>query len=232
MRRVFAEIDRQTENLRSHEAFLMISDLSSAEAVQTLKGWGPLFVHLTMTFRDINLMYNLYPDPANDLERAINAHAAVDATHWEMLVTDLNALGVSDDVKSYKDAMTILWSQPGRPIRDYIYWVLHRAQRCGSSPLLKLTAMESCEATVKTFLTHTRPVRALFESATGAKLNYFGEGHIDSEVDNAINLSIFQEVELDPQTLTLALWIVNAHFDDFKVFIGHLSGHPPEAQQS
>ena len=222
MRRVFAEINRQTESLKAHQVFLKVSHISSGEAVELLKVWGPLFVHLTMTFRDVNLMYNLYENPANDLERAINTHADVDATHWEMLVTDLESIGVNEQVSSYKEAMSIIWSPQGTPIRDYMYGVLHRAQGCGNSPALKITAMESCESTVKTFLTKTRHISALFESETGIKLHYFGESHVESEVDNAVDLSIFQDIELDQEALATALWMVNSHFEQFKVFAGHL----------
>lgn len=219
MRRVFSEINRQNEILKSHEVFLKVRDISSVEATALLKVWGPLFVHMTMTFRDVNLMYNAYEHPQNDFERAINGHAYVDATHWEMLVTDLESMGVGHQVKNYKDAMSIIWLDQGKPIRDYIYWVMHRAQSCGSSPALKITAMESCESTVKTFLTQTRHISMLFKRETGVALNYFGEDHIESEVVNAVDLSIFHEIELDQETLTTALWIVNSHFQDFKIFV-------------
>ncbi|MEN5315379.1 hypothetical protein [Pseudomonas koreensis] len=222
MRRVFAEINRQNEILKSDEVFLKVRNISGVEAAALLKVWGPLFVHMTMTFRDVNLMYNAYEHPQNDFERAINGHAYVDATHWEMLVTDLESLGAADQVKKYKDAMSIIWSDQGKPIRDYMYWVMHRAQRCGSSHALKITAMESCESTVKTFLTQTRHISMLFKRETGVTLNYFGESHIESEVVNAVDLSIFDEIELDQETLTTALWIVNSHFQDFKVFVGCL----------
>lgn len=134
MRRVFAEITRETEELKSHDIFVKINNISSCQAVELLKMWGPLFVHQTMTFRDINLMYNVYENPKSDLEFAINAHAYTDATHWEMLITDLEKLGASNHIKNYSDAMSGIWSQQGKPIRDYMYWILHRALHCGSSP--------------------------------------------------------------------------------------------------
>ncbi|VVM24532.1 hypothetical protein BSPWISOXPB_4550 [uncultured Gammaproteobacteria bacterium] len=44
--------------------------------------WAPLFVHLAMTFRDINQMFYFTKHPKNDKQKAINAHAEIDSTHW------------------------------------------------------------------------------------------------------------------------------------------------------
>jgi hypothetical protein len=41
---------------------------------------------------------------------------------------------------------------------------------------------------------------------------------IDSEVDNAIDLSIFEQEELDDETWNKSLHIIDAHFDEFQKF--------------
>jgi hypothetical protein len=47
----------------------------------------------------------------------------------------------------------------------------------------------------------------LYEKETGEKLHYFGNQHIDSEVDNAVDLSIFEQEELDDETWNKSLHI-------------------------
>jgi hypothetical protein len=41
------------------------------------------------------------------------------------------------------------------------------------------------------FFNTTKYIAELYEKETGEKLHYFGNQHIDSEVDNAVDLSIF-----------------------------------------
>jgi hypothetical protein len=221
MRRVFSRIAQRKESLKSHPFFSRAYEIDGNGVEEKLRIWAPLFVHLAMTFRDINLMYYVYPSPSSDFERAINAHANVDGTHWRMLVADLAAVGVDRNVASYGDAMQAIWSERGAPIRNYMYWVLHRAQRCGTSPFMKMAAMESGEATVKMFFSTTRHVASVFEAKTGVKLGYFGDNHMDSEIDNAVELNIFEDVELDESALREGLWIVDDHFEKFEAFLDY-----------
>jgi len=221
MRRIFARIERQKKLLEKHPFFARAREIDGEGIEKKLKIWAPLFVHLTMTFRDINLMYYVCPTPGTDFERAINAHAHIDGTHWKMLAADLDTLGLDREVASYGDAMAAIWSDCGAPIRNYMYWVMHRAQRCGASPFLKMAAMESGEATVKMFFATTKRVASLYEKKTGAKLAYFGDNHMDSETDNAVDLKLFEEIELDQPTLREAVWIVDDHFEKFEAFLNH-----------
>ncbi|SHA07316.1 hypothetical protein BTHERMOSOX_1261 [Bathymodiolus thermophilus thioautotrophic gill symbiont] len=174
-----------------------------------------------MTFKDINQMFYHFPNPKNDMQKAINAHAEVDSTHWNMLKTDLQTLGIYNNVKDYGDAMDMIWLDAGAPIRSYMYHAIIRAQMCGDNVYLRMAAMEAGETTVKMFFNTTKYVAGLYEQKTGKQLHYFGNLHIDSEVDNAVDLSIFEQQKLDQETLEKALHIVDAHFDKFKDFLDY-----------
>lgn len=221
MQRIFRQIAERKERTQGHAFFSRAHEISEDSVVEKLRIWAPLFVHLAMTFRDINRMYYVYPTPSSDFERAINAHAKVDGTHWQLLIDDLRAIGVDKDVGGYGDAVRAIWSDRGEPIRNYMYWVLHRAQRCASSPFLKIVAMESGEATVKLFFSTTSHVASAFERKTGAKLGYFGNRHVESEIDNAVDLRPFEAVVLDDETLRHARWIVEDHFEKFNAFLDY-----------
>ncbi|SMN17421.1 hypothetical protein CRYPA_1684 [uncultured Candidatus Thioglobus sp.] len=153
------------------------------------------------------------------MQKAINAHAEVDSTHWNMLKVDLQTLGIYNNIKNYGDAMDMIWLNTGIPIRNYMYHVIARAQMCGDDACLRMAAMEAGETTVKMFFNAAKHIAKLYEKETGKQLHYFGGKHVDSEVNNAVDLSIFNQQELDQKTLEKALYTVNDHFDKFQHFL-------------
>ncbi len=221
MERVFSAINKHKQNVLEHKLFQDVKKITRENVIEKMNIWAPLFVHLTMTFRDINQMFYHFPNPKNNLQKAINAHAEVDSTHWNMLKTDLQTLGIYNDVKNYGDAMDMIWLDAGAPIRNYMYSAIIRAQMCGENTFLRMTAMEAGETTVKMFFNTTKYIAELYEQETGKQLHYFGNQHIDSEVDNAVDLLIFEQKELNQETLEKALYIVDAHFDKFQHFLDY-----------
>ncbi|CAC9635298.1 hypothetical protein BTURTLESOX_2231 [bacterium endosymbiont of Bathymodiolus sp. 5 South] len=221
MKRVFAAINEHQKNTLCHKLFKDVYSINQADVVEKMHLWAPLFVHLAMTFRDINQMFYFTKHPKNDKQKAINAHAEIDSTHWDMLKDDLKTLGLYDKVKNYGDAMNMIWLDRGAPIRNYMYQVIVRAQMCGDNVFLKIAALESGEATVKMFFNTTKYMADLYEKETGKKLHYFGNQHIDSEVDNAVDLSIFEQEEIDDETWNKSLYIIDAHFDEFQKFLDY-----------
>ncbi|MBA5247980.1 MAG: hypothetical protein FE834_00365 [Gammaproteobacteria bacterium] len=221
MKRVFTAINEHKEEISKHKLFLEVTTITQEDVVEKMNIWAPLFVHLTMTFRDINQMFYHFSNPENDMQKAINAHAEVDSTHWNMLKTDLQTLGIYNNIKNYGDAMDVIWLDAGTPIRNYMYHAIVRAQMCGENAFLRMAAMEAGEATVKMFFNTTKYVAKLYEQETGRRLHYFGDQHIDSEVDNAVDLSIFEQKKLDQETLEKSLHIVNAHFHSFEHFLDY-----------
>ncbi|MGR9052790.1 MAG: hypothetical protein ACU84J_09090 [Gammaproteobacteria bacterium] len=221
MQRVYAEVERLRDAVRTHKLFIDIQTLSSDDIVEKVKNWAPLFAPFTMIFRDINRLYYQYPCPANAFEEAINAHAQVDATHWTMLAEDLERLGVRTGDGSYGSAMRLMWSDIGAPFRDYMYWMAHRAQVCGDSPFLRASVMEAAETTSRLFFGVTRHIAHLFKQATGSTLRYFGDEHVQLDVDTAMDVSVLKNVALDEETTRLALSLIREHFAHFERFIDY-----------
>lgn len=221
MKRIYDRIGHHREQAKDHALFRDIALIPDQDIPERLRTWAPLFVHLAMTFRDINQLYFAYLPPANDYEREINAHAEIDSTHWRFLLDDLKAIGLEHHVQSYEQAVTRIWPEEGLPIRHYIYSVVSRAQACGTSPLLRAAVMESGEATVKLFFSTTRLVAKRFQQVTGKTLRYFGDDHILSETNHPVDSRLFAEVVLDDDIAKHALSKVDAHFHNFGEFLDY-----------
>ncbi|NOI26467.1 hypothetical protein [Vibrio mediterranei] len=219
MDRIFAQIELRSKAISSHKLFSDIERISVEEVPDKMKVWAPLFIHLTMTFRDINQMFYISPEPCDIYQQEINAHARIDSTHWHFLLDDLKVVGADDHPKFFKEHLNLIWSDTGAPIRQYMYALIGRAQSCGDSPFLRATVMESGEATVKLFFATTRLMAKRFKQATGKTLKYFGDDHLRSEVENPVDKSVFDDVVLDNATVQIALNLVDAHFDKFKDFL-------------
>lgn len=219
MKRVFKQIRERSNAIECHALFRDIHSIAVDEVSDKMKVWAPLFIHLTMTFRDINQMFYYFSRPRDVYELEINAHAEIDSTHWRFLLDDLKAIGMDGQPLFYKEHLDQIWSDSGAPIRRYMYALVQRAQSCGDSAFLRAAVMESGEATVKLFFSTTQLMAQRFKQATGKTLKYFGDEHIRSELDNPVDHSIFEEVKLDEATLKTALQLVNAHFDKFKDFL-------------
>lgn len=219
MERIFAQIKLRSDAIANHSLFHDILSIEVDQVPEKMKIWAPLFIHLTMTFRDINQMFYIAPEPCNVYQQEVNAHAKIDSTHWRFLLDDLKAVGSDQNPAYFEEHLNLIWSDAGAPIRKYMYALVARAQSCGDSPFLRATVMESGEATVKLFFATTRMMAQRFKEATGKTLRYFGDEHLRSEVDNPVDRSVFDDVVLDEATAQTALQLVNAHFDKFKDFL-------------
>lgn len=221
MKQIFDRIRVEKAALSSHPVFGQLEDISVPQIKELMRIWSPLLIHLAMTFRDINKMYYLYPEPETELERAINAHVDVDAEHWRMMVSDIKTLGVNDRATDCESAIDIIWDDLGFTVRKYMYSLISRARRCGRDPLLKMAQMEAGEATSKVFFTTSRKLAAMYEADTGNTLRYLGAEHIDDELDHSIDSSVFLKQTLSDETTMQAVEIVDEHFASFREFLDH-----------
>jgi hypothetical protein len=53
----FAAINEHQKNTLCHKLFKDVYSINQADVVEKMYLWAPLFVHLAMTFRDINQMF-------------------------------------------------------------------------------------------------------------------------------------------------------------------------------
>lgn len=220
MERIYHRIEERVAEAREHALFGLIHSIDAPAVPAFVRAWATQFIHLTMTFRDINLLYMAYPRPADAFERTITAHAQVDATHWALLMSDLRLLGIGGDA-SLETAVRLIWADDELPMRHYIYSLAQRAISCGDSPFLRAACMEAGEATVKTFFTASRAIARKFQSVTGMPLQYFGDAHIDSELETPVDAALFRTEVLPAALLPNALSLVDQHFDRFGPFLDH-----------
>lgn len=219
MKNLFTEIKTRSNIARYHPFFSDIQKIEPESAPGIMKLWAPLFLHLTMTFRDVNQLFYITRPPRNSYDESINAHADVDSTHWQLLLDDLKIIGIDTHPQLLKAHLDLIWSDTGIPVRRYMYALVARAQGCGDSPFLRVTVMESAEATVKLFWETATLLAVRFEAVTSQRLRYFGDEHVLSETENQVDVSIFETVSLPPEVRNTALQFVNDHFDRFTEFL-------------
>lgn len=180
MKEVFRLIKSQAKELSAHPLF---SQWFTNEAISP-KGklsFCPMAIDFVMGFRDFNRYYVIYPEPKNELERALNEHAAEDATHSELFLKDWELLKVNE--------------QLGWTPRDLYWWItcdetlesrrldfeLVRMVHQNPDPLLRFAIIESMEAAGNVFFRRTVPIAAELEQRGMAPLPYFGTFHLDKE---------------------------------------------------
>lgn len=220
MKQVFDNINKRKDSFKDHPIFEISLKSDPALAKERFEFWAPGFIHLSMTFRDINTVFLPYKNPENDYQREISEHAAVDAEHWHMLLKDLDTLGLNKQ-KSLNNAISEIWDEQYRPAREYMYSVVNRLVNTNGCHFKKMALMESGEAGVKLFFGVVAHNSEEFERIYKQQLYYFGNAHVEDEIAHAADLSIFDEVELDPELRDECIALTNEHFDGFKQFLDY-----------
>lgn len=150
LRRIYTLLQEEKLRLGEHPMLVKAANLNRDMPVRNRFDWAPAFIHLAMTFRDLNTMMLPYTNPENDLEKEINRHCAEDGDHWHMFLHDLEQLGF-DEKQKVSDTVRLIWGENNQPVRKYIYSVLERFNRCGACPLMRYGYMEANETTVELF---------------------------------------------------------------------------------
>ena len=180
MKTVFKLIGAQARLLQGHSLFTQWFANPSISPQGKLS-FCPAAIDFVMGFRDLNRYFVRYPEPRSELERALNEHAAEDATHSELFLKDWRLLGVDE---------ALGWAP-----RDIYWWITSadtlEARRLdfelaslvhhNRDPRLRFAIIESMEAAGNVFFRQTVPLAAQIESARGIELPYFGQFHLDRE---------------------------------------------------
>ncbi len=218
MNRIFSHIESKAEQINHHAFMKLMNELTPESSYKLFKEITIAFVHLTMTFRDLNRLYYCYSEPKDIYQEYVNAHAEEDTKHWQFLLMDMEALSV-DKTLPLTQAIPELWHDENLYLRKYIYSVLARAKSCSTCAIRRLTAMESGEAGVRVFFTGIKRSAAMVKALKGINLTYFGEHHIDTEMATKVNIDPFKEVTLADEDLAFCLNLVDEHFASFTEFL-------------
>jgi hypothetical protein len=210
-------IRARSARLAEHRLFQAWLCVDGIDPVEKL-AFAPAAIDFIMGFRDFNKYYVIYPDPRDDREAAINAHAREDQTHSLLFLEDWAALRIDDRL--------------GFTPRD-LYWWITCAQTQESrkldfelmslafhhpEPWLRFAIVESMEAAGNVFFTRTVPVSERIIARGGGSLPYFGQYHLDRETGHLQNGDerIFFRAVLAPSERARAVRLVERVFDIFE----------------
>lgn len=175
MKTVFKLVQAEAKRLAAHPLFTEWLASPSISARGKLS-FCPVAIDFVMGFRDLNRYYVRYPEPQDDLERALNEHAAEDATHSALFLKDWEILGV-DAQLGWKPRDIYWWitsddTLEARRLDFELATLIHRNR----DPRLRFAIIESMEAAGNVFFRRTVPIAAEL-----GDLPYFGEYHLARE---------------------------------------------------
>ena len=232
MQSVFDYIASERERVFHNPMLVHLRDLDREMPVERRFDWAPIFTHLAFTFHDLNEHLLPFPSPSNAYEQLLNEHCEADAVHWQMLLADLDALGL-DPVQPFSQTVRSIWSEASWPVRKYMYSMMERLTLCGEDVFLRAAYMESIETTSKLFFTVSARNAKHFTQHTNISLRYFGSEHVERDEQEPLELDLFAQAEVPAATLEWARDIAARHFRSFEAFMSFKHGvaSDPELQR-
>lgn len=228
MKRVFRHIASGARRLAEHPLFTAwLAD--ERVAPRDKLAFCPVAIDFVMGFRDLNRYFVRYAPPRDALEEALNEHAAEDATHSSLFLTDWERLGVDRQLAGWEPRDVYWWITSDATVRsrrldfELTSMVFHH-----EDPLLRFSIIETMEAAGNVFFRRTVPVAEALEKELGVELPYFGTyhlaretGHLQGEVDERA----FLREQLDDARLAQAIALVDRVFaifhEHFDVWLAH-----------
>lgn len=224
MHRVLDHVRDQAASLASHRLFEWLADDTVEPRARLL--FLPMAIDFVMGFRDLNNYFIVYPEPSSELERALNVHAAEDATHSRMFLADWDALAI-DELLQWAPRDLYWWmtcdrTEPARRLDFELSSMVFHAK----DPLMRFPIIESMEAAGNVFFQRTVPIVRRLAETTGKDYPYFGEYHLHRESGHLQNTDerSFAEAELPAaqcseacSTVSRVFEIFDAHFEMWRV---------------
>jgi hypothetical protein len=221
MKEVFKRIRARSTELAKNQLFTAwLSDESVAPADRL--AFVPMALDFIMGFRDFNLYYVVYPEPQDDLERALNEHAREDQTHSALLLEDWASLGMDERLGwAPRDLYWWMTDDDTRESRHRDFELMRLTWE-NPDPLLRFAIVESMEAAGSVFFHRTVPLAEGLAERTGRRFPYFGKYHLDRETGHLQNADErpFFRAPMSDATRAHALRLVDAVFD---IFEGHFT---------
>lgn len=206
-------IRERQERYREH-AFLQFLQDETISPEERLS-YAPYACFFSMTFSEFNRHYIRIAAPASEHEKALNAHAEEDETHYQWFLQDLERLGYNP-VCTLTEALGFVWSKEGQHARDLSHYLVGLAQN--ADPELKVVILEAIEATGVVWLQAT--VAASRQHPEAHNLHYFNETHEGRELDFVASEGhdAIGRVVLSDATRQKAPAIVHGIFDRMEAF--------------
>jgi hypothetical protein len=177
----------------------------------------PAALDFIMGFRDLNRYFIRYENPTDDLQRALNEHAAEDATHSALLLQDWPFLGI-DRILGWAPRDLYWWMTSEATVESRrIDFELTSLVYHNQDPRLRFAIIESMEAAGHVFFEHTIRTADVLERTGGGTLLYYGRHHLDRETGHLLGPGekLFGALTLSPEMCDRARALVDRVFDVF-----------------
>jgi hypothetical protein len=217
MKDVFKLIRARSTDLSRNVLFTRwLSDDSIAAADRL--AFSPMALDFIMGFRDFNRYYVIYPEPRNELEEALNAHAREDETHSLLLLEDWSSMQMDERLGwAPRDLYWWMTSEETSRSRRLDFELMQMVWE-NPDPLVRFAIIESMEAAGSVFFRRTVPLADDLEKRTGRPFPYFGKYHLDRETGHLQNADekAFFRAPMSDATRDHACGLVNRVFDIFE----------------
>jgi hypothetical protein len=147
-------------------------------ALQALQRFIPMWAMDIMGYRDLNRYALRYPEPAGDLELAVNGWADELTTHNTLYLNDWRQLDL-DELLGWNASDTLEFCYLDRLMEPHRHKRVVTAQLATGhrDPLLRLWLMNAIEATNRLFLDNTSVLAAEAEADHGIRLDFLAGRH-------------------------------------------------------
>jgi hypothetical protein len=179
--------------------------------------WAPCFVHIAMSFAELNKCVLRQEPTDNPIQKIINKHTYEDDSHWIWFLEDIEKLGFHYGL-NFIDTIKFLWSEPIQKTRQLGYQLF---SLCNSfkDPILRLIIIEAIEGTSDVGLPFTAIVAQELKQITGKDYLFFNDNHFTVESGHTINIhhtyQLIDNLQLTSEQKEKAFEIVDTVFQAF-----------------
>ena len=180
MKRVWQELRAGRSRVAGHQFFDWLN--SEAVPLEQRFVFSPVMIDFIMGFADLNKWFLSYPEPQNELERAINQHTEEDRTHSRLFYENWYTLPLGE-LAAWPPGKMLWWlfhSHDAAIVRRFGMDLLHLSAR-HSDPLVRFPMMEAIEICGDVFFGHTAPIAAELSRRHHVAHDYYGKYHRDRE---------------------------------------------------
>jgi hypothetical protein len=180
MKRVWAELRAGRSRVAGHQFFEWLN--SDSVPLERRFVFSPVMIDFIMGFADLNKWFLSYPEPQNELERAINEHTQEDRTHSRLFYENWYTLSLGE-LAAWTPGKMLWWlfhSRDAEIVRRFGMDLLRLSAR-HADPLVRFPMMEAIEICGDVFFGHTAPIAAELSKKHNLPHDYYGKYHRDRE---------------------------------------------------
>lgn len=180
MKRVWQELRAGRSRVAGHRFFDWLN--SDRVPLERRFVFSPVMIDFIMGFADLNKWFLSYPEPENELERAINAHTMEDRTHSRLFYENWYTLPLGE-LAAWAPGKMLWWlfhSRDAEIVRKFGMDLLRLSAR-HSDPLVRFPMMEAIEICGDVFFGHTAPIATELSKKHNLPHDYYGKYHRDRE---------------------------------------------------